>query len=61
MVAYMAYAKFTGGKTYDDKQMPQWQDLPKRIQDAWRAAIGAVLDEYSHPIDDVPLNDEPSY
>lgn len=41
-VAYEAYAAFTGGKTFDGRQMPTWAELPLRIQNAWRAAIAAV-------------------
>lgn len=36
--AYEAYARSTGGKTFDGRDMPAWNDLPKRIQDAWTAA-----------------------
>lgn len=41
-VAYDAYADFTGGKTFDGRDMPKWHELPDRIRDAWRAAIEAV-------------------
>jgi hypothetical protein len=41
-VAYEAYAKFTGGKTFDGRDMPTWNNLTDRIRDAWRAAISAV-------------------
>ena len=41
-VAYDAYAAFTGGKTFDGRDMPQWHELPERIRGAWRAAIEAV-------------------
>lgn len=41
-VAYDAYAAFTGGKTFDGRDMPKWDELPDRIKDAWRAAIAAV-------------------
>lgn len=41
-VAYDAYAAFTGGKTFDGRDMPTWENLPERIQNAWRAAVAAV-------------------
>jgi hypothetical protein len=40
---YEAYAKYTGGKTFDGRSMPTWDELPPNIQGAWRAAVGAVL------------------
>ncbi len=42
-IAYEAYAKSTGGKTYDGRDMPKWDDLPEAIRTAWRAAADAVL------------------
>lgn len=42
-IAYKAYARSTGGKTFDGRDMPTWEDLPKNIQQAWRAAAEAVL------------------
>lgn len=42
-VAYDAYAEFTGGKTFDGRDMPTWEQLPDRIKNAWRAAVSAVL------------------
>ncbi len=42
-VAYEAYAEFTGGKTFDGRDMPAWPDLTTRIQSAWGAAIAAVF------------------
>lgn len=47
---YDAYAIATGGRTYDGKQMPLWEELPERIRDAWRAATrAAVLMSYELP------------
>lgn len=37
--AYGAYAKSTGGKTYDGRNMPVWSELPDRIQEAWKQAV----------------------
>lgn len=42
-VGYEAYAKFTGGKTFDGRDMPKWDDLTENIQNAWRAAAHAIL------------------
>ncbi len=39
---YEAYAKSTGGKTFDGRDMPLWSSLPHRIQDAWAAAAQAI-------------------
>jgi hypothetical protein len=44
---YEAYAAFTGGKTFDGRDMPSWKDLPQRIQDAWNAAATAILNPTS--------------
>jgi hypothetical protein len=44
-MGYDAYALSTGGKTFDGRSMPSWDDLPERIRDAWRAATDAVLKE----------------
>jgi len=41
---YEGYAASTGGKTFDGRDMPLWDDLPARIQEAWRAAIAAAID-----------------
>jgi hypothetical protein len=41
-LAYLAYAKSTGGKTFDGRDMPTWDALPERIREAWRAAALAI-------------------
>lgn len=43
-VGYEAYARRTGGKTYDGRDMPAWNQLPIRIQDAWTDAAEAIAD-----------------
>ena len=43
--AYSAYGESTGGKTFDGRDMPKWDDLGERIQAAWCAAAQAVVDE----------------
>jgi hypothetical protein len=42
-IAYEAYAKSTGGKTYDGRDMPAWDKLSERIQQAWHDAANAVM------------------
>lgn len=36
--AYRRYAMTTGGKTFDGRDMPAWDDLTPTIQQAWIAA-----------------------
>lgn len=42
-IGYEAYAASTGGKTFDGRDMPTWDQLPERIRNAWEAAASAVL------------------
>jgi len=42
-LAYERYAEFTGGKTYDGKDMPVWSNLGSRIQGAWEHAVGGLV------------------
>lgn len=44
-VAYAAYGESTGGKTFDGRPMPEWDDLGEGIQRAWREAAAAVAAE----------------
>lgn len=46
-VGYEEYAVSTGGKTFDGRDMPKWDELPQRIKDAWRAATDKVLEVYA--------------
>lgn len=39
---YEAYAAFTGGKTFDGRDMPTWDQLSDRIKGAWEAAADAI-------------------
>lgn len=41
-LGYEAYAKSTGGKTFDGRDMPSWNELGPKIQGAWVAAGEAV-------------------
>lgn len=45
-IAYEGYAARTGGKTYDGRDMPEWHDLGRDIQEAWEAAADAVGEHY---------------
>jgi len=52
-VAYEAYAKSPGGKTFDFRDMPKWNQLPQHVRDAWDAAALAVIkhaDDYPESI-----------
>jgi len=40
---YDGYARSTGRKTFDGRDMPAWEDLPARIQIAWTDAAIAIL------------------
>lgn len=40
--AYEAYAESTGGRTFDGRPMPTWNELPDRIRIAWGAAADAA-------------------
>jgi hypothetical protein len=40
---YEAYAKSTGWKTFDGRDMPPWADLPRRTIDAWIAAAQEIV------------------
>jgi hypothetical protein len=42
-VAYEAYARSTGGKTFDGREMPQFDDLGDAIQAAWQAAAQNIV------------------
>jgi hypothetical protein len=41
-IAFEAYGVSVGGKTYDGKDIPKWENVGKKVQDAWRAAAVAV-------------------
>lgn len=47
-VAYEAYRAHSDGKSLvSGAPIPQWHDLNGEIQEAWRAAAGAVADIYT--------------
>lgn len=41
-IAFEAYSKAMGGKTYDGKNIPHWNDLSAQVQKGWTAAARAV-------------------
>jgi hypothetical protein len=41
--SYEAYAEATGGKTFDGRDMPAWENLGEKIQGAWRAAAAKAI------------------
>ena len=42
--AYAAYGAVTDFKNFRGELMPEWENLPEKIQQAWRAAALRVLD-----------------
>ena len=43
--AYESYGDFRGWKSHDDKPMPQWEELPTAIRNAWEVAVTGVFIE----------------
>ena len=41
-IAYAAYAKSTNNKNFKGEEMPTFDELPIKIQDAWWEATNAV-------------------
>lgn len=41
-LAFEAYGKATGGKTYDGRDIPKYEELPEGIRKAWERAGAAV-------------------
>lgn len=55
---YEAYAKQTGGKTFDGRDMPTWEQLPDRIKEAWSAAAQGIV--AAHRVAHYGLTPEPA-
>jgi hypothetical protein len=53
-IAFEAYVKAVGGKTYDEKLIPTWENLTKgqEARDAWEAAGAAAFAGLSVNSDD---------
>lgn len=47
-VSYLSYARVTGGKTFDGRDMPMWQDLSEATRTAWEAAAKAAVHNWRH-------------
>ena len=43
--AYSAYGRSTGYKNFMGGEMPEWDQLPESIREAWRAAVKFVFDQ----------------
>lgn len=46
-IAFEAYSQSTGGKTYDGRDIPTWDELTERIQQAWEAAAQAIIAQFT--------------
>ena len=44
-IAFEAYVEAVGGKNYDGKLIPKWENLATPIRQAWHQAAWAVMDE----------------
>lgn len=42
-IAYEAYGKDAGWKTFNDRRMPPWFDLGPAVQQHWQAAAAAIV------------------
>ncbi len=40
--AYKAYGSVTDWKNYQGLPMPEWKNLPPKIQEAWRASVTRI-------------------
>lgn len=47
-VAFEAYAKNMGGKTYGNKPIPEWDNVSPNVKRAWQAAAEAVKTELAY-------------
>ena len=54
-IAYNAYAKVTDNKNFRGDEMPLFQDLGEKIQNAWIAAVSAVRMPRLADLEDQPL------
>ena len=44
-VAWDAYARAVGGKTFDEKPLPTWEELGERQKEGWASAAQAIAEE----------------
>ncbi|MGW3971232.1 hypothetical protein ACWEFD_18270 [Streptomyces ardesiacus] len=47
-IAYAAYGESTGNRNFLGDPMPRWEDLGESIQNAWVAAVTAVVVQVAH-------------
>lgn len=59
LIAFQAYNDQVGGKTFDGKDIPKWEEVGKKVQDGWRAAAVAVLQYIGQERERV-LNEDPN-
>ena len=45
-IAFEAYKDYMLGNTYDNKPIPNWNNLGLKIQDAWNIAAITAITEY---------------
>lgn len=46
-IAFEAYSKSVGGKTYDNKPIPAWDDLTDQVRAGWTTAAAEVAERLS--------------
>ena len=52
-------AEAVGGKTFDDKPIPEWSALPEKVREGWEAGANAVIaDITDSEIEDFDPDDE---
>jgi hypothetical protein len=50
-VAFDAYSAQVGGRTYDDKPIPTWEQVTDAVRGGWNAAAQAIAAEILAPLD----------
>jgi hypothetical protein len=43
-LGYASYGRSVDFKNYQGLPMPEWDDLPEKIQEAWKAAARSIAD-----------------
>lgn len=52
-IGYEAYGAYTNMKTFDGRDMPPWDKLPDRTQNAWTTAAQALKEQFApDPVDE---------
>lgn len=55
-IAFEAYGAAVGGKTYDDKPIPQWSEVKPTVQQGWEAAAEAATAQST--VVQMPMGDD---